>query len=200
LTQLLRRQDLREEMGSEGRRRVEALYDWPVVIGQWTALWGELSAIARGIEHKKPDRLDFLQANHFAHFGHYASRIVSGATPVRLTPRGKETLAGKRPLYLHPWAQGFLQPEPMRACLCSLKAATLMRAAVPVGQLLEVVQQAGGMAPTRALMHIMWLAKYDLVSFEGPVPKDATARRADTEPAAGRVEAPLDRHAPDRRC
>src|SRR5205823_4934641 len=79
---LLKNRELREEMGRRGRARVEALYDWPVVIAQWEALWAELAAVARSLEGKPSNRLDYLQPHYFEHFSHYASRIIDDATPV----------------------------------------------------------------------------------------------------------------------
>jgi D-inositol-3-phosphate glycosyltransferase len=133
LTQLLMNGELREEMGRRGRARVEALYDWPVVIARWEALWGELAAIARSLETKQPDRLEYLQPQYFEHFSHYASRIIEDATPVRLTERGKERLAGRGALFLHPWAQGFLRPGHLQAALAALKPAGWLGASLPVG-------------------------------------------------------------------
>jgi D-inositol-3-phosphate glycosyltransferase len=172
LTQLLENRELREEMGRRGRARVEALYDWPVVIAQWEALWEELAAIARTIERKEQDRLDYLQPNYFQHFSHYASRIIDDATPVQLTPRGKEVLAGKAPFFLHPWAQGFLHPRYMHAVLATLKPFGWIGASLVVGDLVEGLRKAHGLSRDQALMHTMWLAKYDLLSLGEEEPSD----------------------------
>lgn len=165
LMRLLGDPELRADMGRRGRARVENLYDWPVVIAQWEALWSELVSIAQTITREEWDRLDYLQPRYFQHFSHYASRIIDDATSVELTPRGDELLAGKVPLFLHPWAEGFLHPECLHACLAALKPAARMGAKPEVGDLVKILHKARGLTRDRALMHLMWLAKYDLISF-----------------------------------
>lgn len=166
LKQLLENRALREEMGRRGRERAVALFDWPRIIAQWESLWEELAAIARTIEQRQPDRLDYLTPNYFEQFAHYPSRIIDPSTPVRLTPRGKDRLAGRGPLLLHPRARGMLHPQYLQAALAALKPAGWLGASLPVGKVLETLQKLHGLSRDRALMHLMWLAKYDLVSFD----------------------------------
>lgn len=167
LTLLLNNPDLREDMGARARARVEALYDWPSVVGQWEALWGELAGVARSIKHKEPDRLDYLKPDYFEHFSHYASRIIDQSIPVHLTPRGKEVIARKLSLFLHPWARGFLDPQCLHATLAALKPAQRVGTCFRVGDVLQVLGKTHRLSRDRALMHLMWLAKYDLISFGG---------------------------------
>jgi D-inositol-3-phosphate glycosyltransferase len=173
LTCLVENGALREEIGRRARAHVEALYSWPVVVAQWEALWGELSMIARSIKREEQDRLEYLRPHYFQHFSHYATRIINDTISVRLTPRGKAVLSRKSPLFLHLWAQGFLSPNAMVAILTRLKASSWLGSILCVGELLEVVQKSTGLSRDRALMHLMWLAKYDLVSFgEDPIACD----------------------------
>jgi glycosyltransferase involved in cell wall biosynthesis len=165
ITQLLQNPGRREAMGRRGRQRVEALYDWPVVIRQWEALWTELSAIARSIDQPQPDRLEYLQPHYFQHFSHYASRIINDETPVQLTERGKTQLAGRGGFFLHPRSRGFLHPQYLQAGLTALKPAGWLGASLPVGKVLESMTRLHGLSRDRALVHLMWLAKYDLIAF-----------------------------------
>jgi D-inositol-3-phosphate glycosyltransferase len=171
LQELLEHRELREEMGRRGRARVEALYDWPVVVAQWEALWGELLAVARSIDIEHEDGPSYLQANYFAHFCHYASRIVDDTIPVQLTARGKELLAGRFPLLLHHSARGFLDPEYLYATLAAMKPLGLLGTTLPLGKLLAVVQKSHGLPRDRAMMHVMWLAKYDLIALVDEEPR-----------------------------
>lgn len=176
LMQLLENRELREAMGERGRARAEALYAWPTVVRQWEALWGESMAIARSLEVSPEHRLDYLQPHYFEHFFHYASRIVDDATWVRLTERAKEVMARKAPLFLHPWAQGLLQPNAMHQIMNALKVAPWLGRGLPVGELIEALEKPQGLSRERILMHLMWLAKYDLVSLDGggqPPDRDA---------------------------
>lgn len=164
LATLIDNSDLREEMGRQARARVEELYDWPVVIAQWEAMWVELMAIARSTERQKEDHLAYLQPNYFEHFAHYASRIIDDATPVQITDRGKRWLRGEAPLLMHPWAQGFLSPACLRPALSALKSVGCLGVGLPVRKLVEILERVHGLRRDRALMHVMWLAKYDLIS------------------------------------
>jgi D-inositol-3-phosphate glycosyltransferase len=170
LIQLVENRELREEMGRRGRARVEAYYDWGVVIAQWEALWRELGAIARSVEREERDRLDYLRPNYFAHFSHYASRIIDDTVPVRLTPRGRDVLAGTAALFLSPRAQGFLHLECLRETLSAIELTGPPRIIPTVGDMVQILRETLGLSRDSVLMHLMWLAKYDLARLgEGTV-------------------------------
>lgn len=114
--------------------------------------------------------MDYMQSNYFQHFGHYASRIIGADTPVRLRETGVEVLAEKLPLFLHPSAAGFLDQEILRGALAALKPSAWLRAHLEVKDLSRLLQKAHNLSEDRALMHIMWLAKYDLVELGGAKP------------------------------
>jgi D-inositol-3-phosphate glycosyltransferase len=165
IVQLLEHPDLATRMGQHGRARVERLYSWPVVVSLWEALWKELRRIADSAEVQGSDALAYLQPNYFQHFSHYASRIIDDSVPVHLTGRGKELLGGKGLLLLHPWAQGFLRADHLHGCLQALRPTRWAGATLPVGDLLKILERAQGLSRDQALMHVMWLAKYGLLSF-----------------------------------
>jgi D-inositol-3-phosphate glycosyltransferase len=179
LAQLLQNRDLRQEMGGRARARVMTAYDWPVVIKQWEALWTELAAVATSLGAEPADSPDWLQPNYFEHFSHYASRIIDDAVPVQVTARGKALLAGKAPLWLHPWAQAYLRPELLRATLDALKSSGWLRAGVTVGGLVGVMNAVHRVRRDQALMHLLWLAKYDLVRLGEAQPSRSQPARAE---------------------
>jgi glycosyltransferase involved in cell wall biosynthesis len=164
LSQLVHNADLRREMGLRSRQRVEANYAWPAVIDRWSELWEELNAIARTITVQERAHLGYLRPNYFAHFHHYASRIVDDTTLVRLTQRGKEWVAAESPLYPHVRTHDYLRPQHLRAAMAALRTVDWIRVGTPVGKLVEALTKHHGLSRHRALMHVMWLAKYDLVS------------------------------------
>lgn len=174
LTQLLDNDDLRQQMGLRARAHAVALYDWPVVVRQWQELWAELLAVARSINRTEPDRLDYLRPEYFRDFAHYATRIIGEETPVSLTPRGQQLLDQHGPLLLHPLTRGFLEPRLLHATLAAVKAAGWLAGGLQVGAIMRVLEKAHGVCRDSTLMHIMWLAKYDLVSLggAGPLPRD----------------------------
>jgi hypothetical protein len=163
-------------MGQRGRARVVALYNWPTIIRQWEEMWQELTAIARSLTREERDRLDYLQPNYFQHFSHYASRIVDDATPIQLTDRGREILAGRGSYLLHPSARGFLDPEKLQAIMLSMKSAGWLGTRARVGDLLRIAMKLTSLGRDGVLMHLMWLAKYDLVSLGERAPEHAPNR------------------------
>jgi D-inositol-3-phosphate glycosyltransferase len=167
ITELVERPELRLRLGEQGRARVKALYDWPVVVGQWRELWSELGAIAATLEPDPLGSLDYMRPEYFRHFSHYASRVIDDSAEVVLTSRGGDLLAGKCPLFLHSWAKGFLRPEYLLEALGVLKPAARLGARPLVGDVVQVIRKRLGLSHDAALMHLMWLAKYDLVSFGG---------------------------------
>jgi D-inositol-3-phosphate glycosyltransferase len=177
ITRLLQHPELRWEMGQQGRARVEALYDWPVIIQQWELLREELAAVASTLQLQSPDRLDYLRPRYFQHFSHYATRIIDDDVPIQITSRGKDALSGKAPLLPYPIAQGFLHPDSLRGCLSAVRAAGWRRTGIPVGELLKVAQKVLGLSRDEGLMHLMWLAKYDMVALGGSEPLEETVIR-----------------------
>lgn len=184
ITELLQNPALRQEMGHRARMRVERLYDWPVVVAQWEEMWSELAAIARVLPEEPSGPLEHLKPNSFNHFWHFPSEIVDNATTVRLTDRGKKVLANKAPLLLDPWSQGLLKPEMMRTVLTALKATGWFSSkyGTAIGELVELLEKPQGIGRDRILMHLMWLAKYDLVSLgeEGPRGDGASRKSPET--------------------
>lgn len=167
LTELIRNRDLREEMGRQARAVAEARYRWPVIISQWETLWSELKTIAATLDRKVADKLDYLQPNYFQHFCHYSSRIIDDTIPVRLTERGQSVLKGKEHLRLHPWTQGFLKPELLHDVLLAVKSSRWFSRKVVIGELISMLGAVHKLSRDQALMHLMWLAKYDLLTFDG---------------------------------
>ena len=165
IVQLLVNRDLREEMGRHGRARAVQLYAWPVVIERWEALWRELGAIARTLDRREEALFDYLESRYFRHFAHYATRIVDEATPLRITSRGRASLADNATPPIHPGARCFLAPRHMRAILAALNAARWVPATVTVGLMVRLLATRRGLTRDQALMHVMWLAKYEMVSF-----------------------------------
>jgi len=166
MVELLKNSAFREKMGRQARARVMRSYDWPVVVTQWEALWRELGAIERTVQRQPEPHFEYLEPRPFQHFSHYATRMIDDSVLVRLTSRGRATQAGKGPLLLHPRAQGLLQPQEMRAILSAIRASAWVSPSITVGKLVESLAKGRGLRRERALMHIMWLAKYDLIVLE----------------------------------
>jgi glycosyltransferase involved in cell wall biosynthesis len=80
---LVGRPDVRRAMGRAALARARALYDWPVVIGQYEALWSELAHEAAANPDTREENADGLGYRQL--FGHYASDRLDHRSLVRLT-------------------------------------------------------------------------------------------------------------------
>jgi glycosyltransferase involved in cell wall biosynthesis len=167
LLTLLEARELREAMGELARARVEANYAWPTIIACWEALWTELSGLASQMpSHFPTARWDYLRPDHFQHFSHYASRIIGSTTQVGLTARGNEVAETQSPLWVHPLTQGFLDGNALQSTLQVITKDIEERAGqASLEDLLTSVTTQTGITRDQALMHVMWLAKYDLTFF-----------------------------------
>ncbi len=82
---LLNSQELREQMGASGRKRVKEHYDWEIIIPKYEELWDRLKNIRQGQSIKKidsqkcPTRLDPFYA-----FSGYPTRQLSPTTLLEL--------------------------------------------------------------------------------------------------------------------
>ena len=84
--QLFESAELRHKMGESGRKRVQAIYDWSVIIPQYESLWEHLAEL-RGAKNKQlqpsiakwPARLD-----PFHSFGTYPTRALTEQTKISL--------------------------------------------------------------------------------------------------------------------
>jgi glycosyltransferase involved in cell wall biosynthesis len=165
VVELLKNHCLRAKMGQLGRKHAVARYDWRAVISQWETLWRETMAIARTLDPAPYEPMAYLQPHYSECLSHYATRIVTDALTVQLTPRGHRILAKTESLQLHPTAEEYLKREAMHVLLHAIKTAGWLASTVRIGPLLRLLQQSLGLTHDQALRHLMWVAKYDLVSF-----------------------------------
>lgn len=93
LAALVSSPDLRRSMGEAGRKRAREVYDWPVIIRQYQALWAELNArreaALSGNEAAWLARAPRASAgwlDPFHAFGHYPTGLIEPATRVTLAP------------------------------------------------------------------------------------------------------------------
>ena len=112
LVQLASDPDLRQRMGQKGRERVQAVYDWSIVIKQYQALW-DLQADKLGyyrsqktqsqgigrLSHVSPLNNPSMQ-NPIDMFSHYPSDLINGDTLLHRDSYNAESNQGCLPLYL----------------------------------------------------------------------------------------------------
>jgi hypothetical protein len=87
IAELVRSPELRRRMGQAGRARAKAMFDWPVVLGQYRALCEELAAVRQA----SPEVATRLRANPvkddpYGDFKGFATRAATLDLPLWPTP------------------------------------------------------------------------------------------------------------------
>ncbi|MDX2084182.1 MAG: glycosyltransferase family 4 protein [Candidatus Melainabacteria bacterium] len=89
---LLSQPALRQQMGAAGRQRAATVFDWPVIIRQYEALWQSLGDCrqSQGVSHLVAARQAHQPANPlrddpFRLFAHYPTVTIDAHTPIRLS-------------------------------------------------------------------------------------------------------------------
>ena len=104
LATLIKRPDLRRQMGDAGRERALSVFEWAKVFAQYQALWGELNARRLAAE-REPEESEWVRAapaagpsrlDPFAAFGHYPTAQIGPTTVVSLAPGATEELYRER--------------------------------------------------------------------------------------------------------
>jgi glycosyltransferase involved in cell wall biosynthesis len=155
---------LRRQMGARGREQVLSEYDWPVVIGKYEELWGELlvRAAAKANGEEPPFSHGLLSYDYLDIFRHYPTGIVTLASTVRVTELGRRFLQGD--LRIAPLEQGHPRAPSLSR---ELAVAYDVKGAATVGALIEEVKpRLEGVAPADTFLHISRLIKYGVFELE----------------------------------
>jgi glycosyltransferase involved in cell wall biosynthesis len=139
---------LRARMGGAARDRAR-LFDWPVVIAQYVALWERLLA-ARGAPDVAPVRSSALRVS--TDFASYASSQLAAGDRFGITAAGEALLGGHSAVSLYHETDEFLDFALMALILrhCTHGSS--------VAQLSEVL--GDGAHPLRLAQNVLWLYKY----------------------------------------
>ncbi|HEX4767986.1 MAG TPA: glycosyltransferase family 4 protein [Lichenihabitans sp.] len=150
---------LRRRMGAAGAARTREIFDWPVVFGQYQALWTALGDMRRtaaeGAAAKprlRPDRPD-----PFTMFAGYPTAPLSPTTLLRRRPGATVELAGRRrALATVRFAELFLPGD-------DLVSAILSRLEDGTGTTFEALRAHLGLHPLAIAPAILWLGKMGLL-------------------------------------
>jgi D-inositol-3-phosphate glycosyltransferase len=166
LVQLVRSPEQRAAMGAAGQRRARQMFSWPVVVGQYNALFAELAERrARALRDGEVGGGARIQPNRgdpFADFRGFASAVLDPDRRLRLA-------AGRRPADL----------EHLLAVQLNRLYPGLRGSLAEATALLEQLQVAGGAGATPAQLlasaaparrpyletTLVWLAKLGLVDW-----------------------------------
>jgi hypothetical protein len=161
-TALVRDGALRAEMGAQGRKRAEQVFDWSHIIRQYEELWIDLAA-RRAAAMPNPLRrhasmnLHPLRGNPFRIYPHYATSVISDeqtvalatANPVR---RLNELTANPMNIF----ADAILSPRERREAMLTL----LEEGPSTIAAMLERLQSPD---PDRFRRTISWMLKCGLI-------------------------------------
>lgn len=158
--------DLRRRMGESGRERARAVFDWPVVIAQYRALYAELAArrAAGPAAQPAPPRPPFppphpvnpARDDPYRLFAGYPTVRIAAETVLRAAPGiGRRNLEERWSLAMNTFAVSILptvaQLDTMLGCLGR-----------PGRQTAATAAEAAGLSLPPALRGLGWLAKMGL--------------------------------------
>ena len=158
--------ELRARMGAAGQARAQAMFDWPVVVGQYKALFAELAErrvhALRAGELAAGARIQPSRGDPFADFRGFASSVLEPDLVVRLAPGVVAAdLEGRLGVKLNRLYSGVRGSN--------AEALALLQAVESAGAAGVSVQEllAGASAQLRPYLEttLVWLAKQGLVDW-----------------------------------
>ena len=153
--------DLRRQMGAEGSRRAESIYDWKVIIASYQELWGELALMRQSanesVAHKGASSARPTRPDPFHVFASYPSANLSPEDIISRTENGPEWLKVIRSSPLVSFAEEVLPTEAESLQILVILGVSTKRAADLVG---------GFPMERQALIFrgLVWMAKYRLIA------------------------------------
>lgn len=153
--------ELRRRMAASGAQHAREVFDWPVVMAQYRALWAELAERRSKDEENAPRRpghaYEPRAEDPFRLYGHFATRQLTAEMTVAMAPAGEglavEAIA--RSSLNNIADRYFLQPAERQAVLQRLADGPQ-----PIRALLQAVPEARRAAVYRWLGHLL---KFDAV-------------------------------------
>jgi starch synthase len=150
--------ELRRQMGEAGRARAREVYDWKPIIGQYEALWAQLSEIrvaqAKGLQplpHPWPARMDPFHA-----FASYPTQTLTPQTVLALVDADAATAFTRVGTYRQLAMVSFAKLVLPSDAECQALLAGLADAAKPAGELIAKLPPERQAFVFRALA---WLLK-----------------------------------------
>jgi D-inositol-3-phosphate glycosyltransferase len=181
LLKLIDNAELRQTMGRNSRERALALYDWPVIVMQYEALWDELARYAKGHAFRQDYNLSYIRPAYVKCFGHYASHLLGDETQLRATHEGQRRALsmarGLIPTRHIAKEYGLLDEDLLRRILLAVSQNLTHAGAGSQGDvpprgcgfvtLRNLIEQdlagLGHDGRPSLLRHILWLIKYGLL-------------------------------------
>lgn len=157
----------RRDMAIRSRERAVTAFSLPVVVRRYEQLWAELTrdAAVAGASYRKQN--DHARPAYTKVFGHFASRMIDGATLLRLTDAGASAVV-QRPALLHPElaALRIIDPDLLYTLLakCARPQDRSALDGIPVESVLLETARLVKCPVARLHRHLMWLLKNDLVA------------------------------------
>ncbi|WFS62686.1 glycosyltransferase family 4 protein [Pseudodesulfovibrio thermohalotolerans] len=157
LNRLIRDPELRRSMGIAGRERVRRLFDWPVVIARYTALWDDLwtepvdVAPLRDLAHP-------LAPEYGRLFAHYPTRTLEGGVRLVIGRTGEAFYRNRDFPNVYAGLKDAIDLETIR------RLAFFARKPVDSATLIRKASEATPhMDSGRIENHILWALKQDIL-------------------------------------
>ncbi len=148
--------DLRQKMGAAGRRRVNELYDWQVLIPQYQDLWASLADRRMAAAAPKTKVAVPLFDDPFAAYAHYPTSLMGAETRLELVPGA----TGKVGYYLKDaLGRGTAHLMPAEEVLEAMLTDLSEFGVLTIGELAK----RHNLKAARMTLFAGWLAKMDLV-------------------------------------
>jgi glycosyltransferase involved in cell wall biosynthesis len=163
LQRLIENDGLRQTMAEASRERALSRFSWPVVVGQYEALWAELAALAPTLIYEPKDRTDYTHMPYFDAFRTYPTGLLPEETPIRLTASGTRLLRGKEPLPSYPGFSETLDESLLHQALQAVKINRLFHRSYRWSALAEDLADSKRVEEDRARRHVLWLLKYGYI-------------------------------------
>lgn len=148
--------DLRRKMGAAGRKRVNEVYDWQVLIPQYQDLWASLADRRMTTSTQKSKVAVPLVDDPFASYAHYPTELMGAKTRLELVPGA----SGKVAYYLQDaLGGGAAHLMPKEEALEAMLADLSEHGAMTIAEL----ARRHSLKTARMTLYAGWFAKMDLV-------------------------------------
>lgn len=188
---LIQEEELRRQLGANARKHAEAQCSWAVVIKAYEALWDELSVQCQATEASVGSSAHYAEPVYGKAFQHYASETIADAFAVALAPLGRQFVAQKAHMPLHPHAGKTIDASVLQRIMKGVVYAETHQQEMTIGRLVDVIAKNMTQPHARDMVrrHVFWLLKYAYLQ-SATEERQATSIGVAQEPASAPPLAP----------
>jgi glycosyltransferase involved in cell wall biosynthesis len=163
LQMLLDNPEKRITLAQAAREKVIQNYFWSDIIKKYCALWQQLSEQARNCPAEPEKTKNPWEIDCWSVFSHYPSKTISGDETISMSEYGREVLmTGGVPVCYSEIGASVVLPE-----LVTVALRAVENKSITTEQLITILKKRSAISKSTALYHILWMAKYNLISISG---------------------------------